>query len=704
MSTKKEVASGKLEIEDEKLVDRGTWSGKLDFLLSALGYAVGLGNVWRFPYLCYKNGGGTFLIPYFLMLAIIGIPTFLLELLIGQYSAMGPAVVYKHISPVFKGLGFANIFAQSFVGLYYNMIIAWTIYYMFASFTSDLPWQYCNNEFNDGNCFSVTAFKECEGMRANITDSSIIFLNRTCITEESMLAPFRADVQKWYGSTKKVSEENSTMVPCIYTNVSFCDPEPGAAEKVAKGRLFDIPVGLRASSSGQFLRRSVLQEESYTGDLVSIEPSEFGSPTWALTLCLLGAWIIIFLCLVKGIQSSGKVVYFTATFPYVVLFILLIRAVTLPGASLGINFYLVPDWSKLSDVSVWNDAAAQIFFSLSVAGGGLVTLASYNKFHNNILRDTMIVCIGNCMTSFTAGFAIFSVLGFMATELGVEVKDVAKSGTGLAFEAYPDLVTRLPLPTLWAILFFAMLFTLGLDSQFAIVETILTGILDLMPHLRPKKTFVVGGLCLTGFILGLPLCCPGGSLLLDLLDTYAAVWPYLFIGMVELCIIAYVYGYSNFIDDIYEMTGSKIIYKLKKPMMVFYCGLSPLAIGVILIASWAQYAPITRGDYVYPGWANGIGWLIAMTAILSVPLMAILTVVAAYRKRPEEGIFAAFNREKQHTADWRKNAAKANGDEGEGSEFEYRQEGESLVRYRRGTAPLPPKYNGYDNTAMRSEL
>merc|ERR1712088_406704 len=134
----------------------------LDFLLSALGYAVGLGNVWRFP--------------YFLMLAIIDIPTFLLELLIGQYSAMGPAVVYKHISPVFKGLGFANIFAQSFVGLYYNMIIAWTIYYMFASFTSDLPWQYCNNDFNDGNCFSVTAFKECEGLRANMTDSNIIFL------------------------------------------------------------------------------------------------------------------------------------------------------------------------------------------------------------------------------------------------------------------------------------------------------------------------------------------------------------------------------------------------------------------------------------------------------------------------------------------------------------------------------------------------
>merc|ERR1719150_171852 len=107
----------------------------------------------------------------------------------------------------------------------------------------------------------------------------------------------------------------------------------------------------------------------------------------------------------------------------------------------------------------------------------------------------MIVCFGNCLTSFIAGFAIFSVLGFMATELGVQVEDVAKSGTGLAFEAYPDLVTRLPLPALWAILFFLMLFTLGLDSQFAIVETVLTGILDFMPKLRPKKTLIVGIVC-----------------------------------------------------------------------------------------------------------------------------------------------------------------------------------------------------------------
>ena len=151
-----------------------------------------MGNVWRFPYLCYKHGGGAFLIPYAIMLAFIGIPCFFLEITIGQYAAMGPVTIYSNLSPVFKGnvmrhsvwifkhcdkhwltffsivasillafnenmhthhiffagLGFANFMASCFVGLYYNMIIAWTIYYLFASFTSKLPWDTCQNDFN----------------------------------------------------------------------------------------------------------------------------------------------------------------------------------------------------------------------------------------------------------------------------------------------------------------------------------------------------------------------------------------------------------------------------------------------------------------------------------------------------------------------------------------------------------------------------
>lgn len=239
----------------------------------------------------------------------------------------------------------------------------------------------------------------------------------------------------------------------------------------------------------------------------------------------------------------------------------------------------------------------------------------------------MIVCFGNCLTSVFAGFAIFSVLGFMATELGVEVKDVAgDGGSGLAFIAYPDLVTRFGASApFWSILFFSMLFTLGLDSQFAITETILTGIMDFEPRLRSKKTYIVGIISVIGFICGLPLTTRGGGYLLDLLDYYAASWPYLFIGLCELIIIVHIYGLDNFFDDVYSMAKFNMGPWTKTNVSFIYMTLAPALIGVILIISWSNYVPITKGSYQYPGWANGIGWLIAMTLICAVPVVAIYT-------------------------------------------------------------------------------
>ena len=118
----------------------------------------------------------------------------------------------------------------------------------------------------------------------------------------------------------------------------------------------------------------------------------------------------------------------TALFPYLILLILLVRAATLPGYMDGIAFYLTPQWDRLADIRVWADACTQIFFSLGVTWGVMITLASYNKFNNNVYKDAILIAFGNCCTSVFAGFVIFGIIGFMAHELGMEVSDVAVGG------------------------------------------------------------------------------------------------------------------------------------------------------------------------------------------------------------------------------------------------------------------------------------
>jgi len=431
-------------------------------------------------------------------------------------------------------------------------------------------------------CFSITDFKNCTQLRENGTagfENAIYHMGK-CITDQSELDLIFANVSHFYKCERDVIHEYNVEGD-ICSGVKNKPKEPGVfieegGECVAPDqagnidKLFDIPPSIRKTAADEYLKESVLVESDGIENMGPIE--------WKLALSLFAAWVVIFCCLIKGIKSSGRVVYFTATFPYVVLVILFFRAITLPGAGQGINFYINPDLSRISSIEVWVAAAGQIFFSLSVAGGGLITLASYNKFHNNVVRDTMIVCFGNCLTSFFAGFAIFSVLGFLAYELDVPVEKVVQSGTGLAFVAYPDLVTRFPWAPFWAILFFSMLFTLGLDSQFAIVETILTGIMDFAPKLRPKKTIVVGIVCIIGFIAGLPLTTHGGGYLLDLLDYYAAVLPYLFIGCTELIIISYVYGIQNFLDDLYHICKFNPGLWGKAHFMSLYMTVSPVII------------------------------------------------------------------------------------------------------------------------------
>ncbi|ELT90205.1 hypothetical protein CAPTEDRAFT_195388 [Capitella teleta] len=188
------------------------------------------------------------------------------------------------------------------------------------------------------------------------------------------------------------------------------------------------------------------------------------------------------------------------------MFILLIRGVTLPGAVNGIYYYLVPTWEKLADPQVWVDAGTQVFFSSSISVGTLISLGSYNKFKHNCWKDCLVYTGVNCGTSFLSGFVIFSILGFMAYERGISVADVAESGPGLAFIAYPKAVGQLVMAPVWSIIFFIMIILLGLDSQFVGVEGVVTTIVDEFPHqLRRgyRKEILIAFICAISMLCGL---------------------------------------------------------------------------------------------------------------------------------------------------------------------------------------------------------
>uniref|UniRef100_A0A8C4UG36 Solute carrier family 6 member 12 n=1 Tax=Falco tinnunculus TaxID=100819 RepID=A0A8C4UG36_FALTI len=441
------------EIEKEEMEERGQWSSKMEFVLSVAGEIIGLGNVWRFPYLCYKNGG----------------------------------------------------------------------------------------------------------------DLCVEFLNRSSLDNRTLPA-------------------NATS-PMI---------------EFWEKRVLGLTDGIH----------------------------KLGTVRWELALCLLLAWIICYFCIWKGVKSTGKVVYFTATFPYVMLIILLVRGVTLPGAAEGIIFYLKLDISRLADPQVWMDAGTQILFSYAIGQGCLTALGSYNKYTNNCYRDCIMLCFLNSATSFIAGFAIFSVLGFMAREQGVPIAEVAESGPGLAFIAYPTAVTMMPVSQLWSCLFFLMLIFLGLDSQFVCVESMVTALIDMFPGVFRKKgrrELLILAIAVTCYLLGLLLVTEGGMYIFQLFDYYAASGTcLLFLAIFEVICVGWVYGANRFYDNIEDMIGFRPWPLIKICWLVFTPG---LCLAVFLF-SLIKYTPLKyNNSYVYPPWGYVVGWLMALSSMVCIPLYAIFILL-----------------------------------------------------------------------------
>ncbi|XP_073995494.1 sodium-dependent dopamine transporter isoform X3 [Rhodnius prolixus] len=535
---------------------RETWSGKVDFLLSVIGFAVDLANVWRFPYLCYKNGGGAFLVPYCIMLFVGGIPLFYMELALGQFHRKGAITCWGRIVPLFKGIGYAVVLIAFYVDFYYNVIIAWALRFFFASFTDMLPWTTCDNPWNTPQCRPL-------------------------------------DVNIWSAQANSTATVNGTL-----KNVSTAAP-PITEEF--------------ASASFEYFNRAILELHRSEG------LHDLGAIKWDMALCLLAVYLICYFSLWKGISTSGKVVWFTALFPYVVLLILLVRGITLPGSAEGIKYYLSPNFSSITKAEVWVDAATQVFFSLGPGFGVLLAYASYNEYHNNVYQDALLTSVINSCTSFVAGFVIFSVLGYMAHVTGRNIAEVATEGPGLVFIVYPAAIATMPGSIFWALIFFMMLLTLGLDSSFGGSEAIITALSDEFPLIGRNREIFVACLFSLYFLVGLASCAQGGFYFFHLLDRYAAGYSMLFAVFFESIAVAWIYGTDRFCQDIKDMIGFSPGFYWR----VCWRFLAPLFLMFIIVYGLMGYEPLTYENYVYPTWANALGWAIAASSVLMIPTVAV---------------------------------------------------------------------------------
>uniref|UniRef100_A0A8C5HXY5 Transporter n=1 Tax=Gouania willdenowi TaxID=441366 RepID=A0A8C5HXY5_GOUWI len=521
--------------------ERGKWGSKKEFLLSVAGAIIGLGNVWRFPYLCYKNGGGAFFIPYILFLVTCGVPLFVLETALGQYTSQGGIMCWRKICPLFEGMGYASQLIIFYGSISYIVILAWAFLYFFSSFSGQLPWASCNNTWNTGKR------------------------------------------------------------PIHYSTLCL-----------------DFFFSLNDYIQWQFWQRRVLHISSGIDSLGKIQ--------WDLALCLLLAWIICYFCVWKGVRSTGKATYITATFPFVMLIVLIFRGMTLPGAFRGLKFYLYPNTSRLADPQVWMDAGTQIFYSYAICLGCLTTLGSYNKYNNNCYRDSFFLCILNSGTSFLSGFAIFSVLGYMSEKQGVDIAAVAESGPGLVFIVYPQAVTLLPWPQVWSVCFFAMIILLGIDGQFAGLESIMTSLTDIYPtQIRRgyRRELCLMLICALSYLFGLLFVSQAGAYILQIFDHYVCSGPALLLmAIFQSVIIGWIYGAERFSDNIEDMIGYKPLFLFK------YCWLytTPLICSVsgTLVFLLLRYSPMRfNNSYVYPWWAYCIGWFLAMSSLTMIPVTMI---------------------------------------------------------------------------------
>lgn len=357
---------------------RESWSARSGFILAAVGSAVGLGNIWRFPYTAYENGGGAFFIPYLIALATAGFPLLFLDYVVGQKYKGAPPTAYRRMVKSAESVGWWQVLVCSVIGVYYASVLAWAGQYTLYAFN-----------------------------------------------------------QSW------------------------------------------------GTDTGKFFEAEFLQAGS--GLDFTIVPH--------LLMGVVVVWAIVLFIMYGGVRKGVELVNKICIPLLIVMFgIMVIKAISLDGASVGLNAFFTPDWARMADPKVWLAAYGHVFFSLSIGFGIMVTYSSYLNKNANLTGSGLVVGFANSSFEVLAGIGIFAVLGFMAAATNVPVQEVAKGGPGLAFVAFPQIISTMGnAGTIIGVLFFGSLFAAGLTSMASIIQVPISAMKDKFGWSHKKSVTVVGG-------------------------------------------------------------------------------------------------------------------------------------------------------------------------------------------------------------------
>lgn len=459
--------------------DRGQWGSKIGFILAVVGSAVGLGNIWRYPYLLYSNGGGAFLVPYFIALFTAGIPLVLLEYGFGHKFRGSSPLSFARGNKKFEWLGWWPSITSFIIITYYTQILSWAINYLFFSFG-----------------------------------------------------------QTW------------------------------------------------GSDTNAFFFNNFLQTTN--------GPFDIGGIRWPIFIGITVIWIINWLVSYRGvsggIEKLNKVLIPTLAG---IMLIIVIRGVTLPGASLGLNKLFTPDWSKVKDLNVWMDAYGQVFFSLSLAMGILVTYSSYLPKKTDINNSAFMTAFANSGFEFLSAIGVFGILGFMATSQGIPIDEVAEEGIGLAFVVFPKVFSLMgPLGTVFGVLFFLSLVFAGLTSSISLLEAFTSAVIDKSGASRKKVVTIV---TIVGYLISIIYSTGAGLYFLDIMDQFINAFSLVTVGLLEAVVIGWIIG----ADRIRKHTNSVSIYRVGKWWELLVKYVTPVILTTILVSKVVNEIKTPYGEGSY---------------------------------------------------------------------------------------------------------